>query len=68
MKQFGVVGLGVMGENLALNIERNGFPVAVYNRSYDKTDAFLKERGAYLHYSEEDLQKDIETFRRLSSR
>jgi predicted HTH domain antitoxin len=33
-----------------------------------ETDAFLKERGAYLHYSEEDLQQDIETFRRLSSR
>jgi predicted HTH domain antitoxin len=33
-----------------------------------QTDAFLKERGAYLHYTEEDLQKDIETLRRLSGR
>ncbi len=30
-KAFGVIGLGVMGRNLALNIERNGFPVAGYD-------------------------------------
>ena len=30
--QFGMIGLGVMGENLALNIEEHGFPVAVWNR------------------------------------
>ncbi len=40
--KIGLVGLGVMGENLALNIERNGFPIAVYNRSPDKVDAFLQ--------------------------
>jgi len=28
---FGVVGLGVMGQNLALNVERNGFPVAGFD-------------------------------------
>ncbi len=33
-----------------------------------RTDEFLKQRGAYLHYTEEDLDKDIETFRRLSGR
>jgi 6-phosphogluconate dehydrogenase len=38
--QFGVVGLGVMGRNLALNIERNGFSVAVFDRSADKTEEF----------------------------
>lgn len=43
--QIGLVGLGVMGENLALNIERNGYPVAIYNRSTDKIDRFLNERG-----------------------
>jgi 6-phosphogluconate dehydrogenase len=42
---FGVIGLAVMGENIALNIERNGFPIAVYNRSYDKTEQFMKERA-----------------------
>jgi 6-phosphogluconate dehydrogenase len=30
-----------MGENLAMNIERNGFPIAVYNRSPDKVDEFV---------------------------
>jgi 6-phosphogluconate dehydrogenase len=44
-QQFGVIGLAVMGENLALNVERNGFPIAVYNRSREKTDAFMKERA-----------------------
>lgn len=34
--QIGVVGLGVMGRNLALNFERNGYPVAVYNRNTAK--------------------------------
>ena len=43
--QIGLVGLAVMGENLALNIERNGFPITVYNRSTDKTEALLAGRG-----------------------
>ncbi len=42
---FGLVGLGVMGENLVLNAERNGFSSVVYNRTYSKTEAFLKGRG-----------------------
>lgn len=33
-----------------------------------ETDAFLKEKEAYLHYSVEDLEKDIESFRRLAGR
>ncbi|MCI0416933.1 decarboxylating NADP(+)-dependent phosphogluconate dehydrogenase [bacterium] len=44
--EFGLVGLGVMGENLILNVERNGFSVAVWNRDPEKIDAFLKSRGA----------------------
>ena len=43
---FGLIGLGVMGENLVLNAERNGFSSVVYNRTYAKTEAFLAERGA----------------------
>lgn len=34
---FGVVGLAVMGRNLALNIESRGYQVALYNRSYERT-------------------------------
>ena len=44
-QSFGVIGLAVMGENIALNIERNGFPIAVYNRSREKTDAFMENRA-----------------------
>ena len=36
--QFGVAGLGVMGQNVARNVERNGFPVMAYNRGADKAD------------------------------
>ena len=35
---FGVAGLGVMGQNVALNIERNGFQVIAYNRSDEKAN------------------------------
>jgi len=43
---FGLIGLGVMGENLVLNAERNGFSSVVYNRTYAKTEDFLNGRGA----------------------
>jgi len=43
---FGLIGLGVMGENLVLNAERNGFSSVVYNRTYAKTEEFLAGRGA----------------------
>ena len=43
---FGLIGLGVMGENLVLNAERNGFSSVVWNRTFDKTQAFLAGRGA----------------------
>lgn len=45
MAKIGLIGLGVMGENLALNIERNGFPIAIYNRTVEKVDEFVQSRG-----------------------
>ncbi|MDM7327553.1 MAG: NADP-dependent phosphogluconate dehydrogenase [Thermosynechococcus sp. Uc] len=45
-QDFGVIGLAVMGENLALNVERNGFSVAVYNRTPARTETFMAERAA----------------------
>ncbi|OAB45732.1 NADP-dependent phosphogluconate dehydrogenase [Paenibacillus antarcticus] len=42
-QQIGVVGLAVMGKNLAMNIESKGFSVAVYNRSAEKTNELLAE-------------------------
>jgi 6-phosphogluconate dehydrogenase len=44
--KIGIVGLGVMGHNLALNMERNGFPVAGYDLDAAKTKAFLEGSGA----------------------
>lgn len=43
---FGLIGLAVMGENLALNVESRGFRVAVFNRSVDKVDAFIQGPAA----------------------
>jgi len=43
--KIGLVGLGVMGENLALNIERNGFKISIFNRSHDKVVDFVEGRG-----------------------
>lgn len=43
---FGLIGLGVMGENLVLNMESRGFKVAVYNRTTSKVDDFIGGRGA----------------------
>ncbi|WP_036487934.1 decarboxylating NADP(+)-dependent phosphogluconate dehydrogenase [Myxosarcina sp. GI1] len=44
-RTFGVIGLAVMGENLALNVESRGFPIAVYNRTSTKTEKFMAERA-----------------------
>src|SRR6476659_7428007 len=42
---FGIMGLEVMGRNIALNIERNGFPIAVYNRTTSKAENFLADEA-----------------------
>jgi 6-phosphogluconate dehydrogenase len=44
-RTFGVIGLAVMGENLALNVESRGFPIAVYNRTAAKTEEFMAKRA-----------------------
>ena len=44
--QFGIVGLGTMGRNLALNIESRGFSVAVWNLETAWVDDFLREHPA----------------------
>jgi 6-phosphogluconate dehydrogenase len=43
--QIGLIGLAVMGENLALNFERNGFRVAVWNREYAKVENFIRKNA-----------------------
>ncbi|ARS52941.1 NADP-dependent phosphogluconate dehydrogenase [Kushneria konosiri] len=42
-QQIGVMGMAVMGRNLALNIESRGYTVSIYNRSSEKTDEVLAE-------------------------
>ncbi len=42
----GLIGLAVMGQNLVLNMEEQGLPVAVYNRTWEKTEAFLEGPAA----------------------
>ena len=40
---IGLIGLAVMGQNLALNIADHGFQISVYNRTTEKTDKFVAE-------------------------
>jgi 6-phosphogluconate dehydrogenase len=42
---IGLIGLAVMGENLALNMESKGFSVAVFNRTTEVTEKFAAGRG-----------------------
>ena len=42
---IGLIGLAVMGENLALNIASRGYSIAVFNRTTSVTDAFTAGRG-----------------------
>jgi 6-phosphogluconate dehydrogenase len=43
---FGLIGLAVMGENLALNVESRGYRVAVNNRTISKVEDFISGRAA----------------------
>ncbi|MDF2964564.1 MAG: 6-phosphogluconate dehydrogenase [Paenibacillus sp.] len=67
-QQVGVIGLAVMGKNLALNIESRGFTVSVYNRSREKTDALIEEaKGKNLvgTYSIEEFVASLEKPRKV---
>ncbi|GAB7057589.1 NADP-dependent phosphogluconate dehydrogenase [Paenibacillus sp. YK5] len=67
-QQVGVIGLAVMGKNLALNIESRGFSVSVYNRSREKTDALLSEspgRRLVGTYSIEEFVASLEKPRKI---
>ena len=65
---FGVVGMAVMGKNLALNIESRGYSVALYNRTGSKTEAVVEEhpdRNLKATFSIEEFVASIETPRRI---
>jgi len=55
----GMIGLGVMGANLALNIESKGFPCAVYNRSGDVTDEFMAKWKGKSFVASKTLQEFV---------
>ncbi|WP_282802412.1 NADP-dependent phosphogluconate dehydrogenase [Secundilactobacillus kimchicus] len=65
---IGVVGMAVMGKNLALNIESRGFTVGIYNRSSAKTEQVMKdhaEKKLVPSYTIEDFVNSLETPRRI---
>jgi 6-phosphogluconate dehydrogenase len=68
-QQFGLIGMAVMGQNLALNVERNGFSVAVYNRTAARTEEFVAgpARGKNIRptYTVEGLVDALERPRRI---
>ncbi len=66
---IGLIGLAVMGENLAMNMESKGFTVAVYNRSTEKVDKFVAGRAAGKNFigchSPEELVGSLKKPRRI---
>ena len=68
-QQIGVIGLAVMGKNLALNIESRGYSVAVYNRSPERTEEFMeneaKGKNFAAAYSLQELADSLEKPRRI---
>ncbi|MEJ6400055.1 NADP-dependent phosphogluconate dehydrogenase [Nicoliella lavandulae] len=65
---IGVVGMAVMGKNLALNIESRGYTVGIYNRTAEKTETVMKDHSdkkLVPSYSVEDFVKSLETPRRI---
>ncbi|MFZ3591108.1 NADP-dependent phosphogluconate dehydrogenase [Bacillus sp. DJP31] len=67
-QQIGVIGLAVMGKNLALNIESRGYSVAVFNRSPEKTDAMIQEnagKNVLPTYTMEEFVESLETPRKM---
>jgi 6-phosphogluconate dehydrogenase len=66
--QFGMVGLGVMGANLALNVADHGFTVAVWNREWEKAQKFCAEnpdKKLTAKQSLEEFVRELERPRRI---
>ena len=52
---FGLIGLAVMGQNLALNVESRGFQVSVFNRSVEPTREFIAAQSGKRFVGNETL-------------
>ncbi|CAN7334650.1 NADP-dependent phosphogluconate dehydrogenase [Rossellomorea sp. LjRoot5] len=67
-QEIGVIGLAVMGKNLAWNIESRGYSVSVYNRSSEKTDEMMSEsKGKNVNptYTIEEFVNSLEKPRKI---
>jgi len=60
VSQIGLMGLAVMGQNLALNIAEKGYKISVYNRSYSKTETAVKKA------QEQKLDHNLRGFKEIS--
>ena len=66
--EIGMMGLAVMGENLAMNIERNGYPIAVWNREPHKVDDFVARsegRQVIGAHTPEEFMKSLKRPRKI---
>src|SRR5882757_3673422 len=64
LAQFGVIGLGVMGENLALNIEDHRFSVAVWNFETEWVDRFVQKNSGRKITGTKTLQEFVQSLSR----
>ncbi|MDE1549728.1 NADP-dependent phosphogluconate dehydrogenase [Jeotgalibaca caeni] len=67
-QQIGVVGMAVMGKNLALNIESRGYSVSIFNRTGSKTEAVIAEnpdKKLVPTYTIEEFVDSLEKPRRI---
>jgi len=66
---IGIIGMAVMGQNLALNVENKGFSVSVYNRTGSRTKKFIEERAKdkaiTATYSLDDFVKSLKRPRKV---
>lgn len=67
-QQIGVIGMAVMGKNLALNIESRGYSVAIYNRTTSRAEAIIQEypdKNLHLQTTIEDFVNSLEVPRKI---
>ncbi len=66
---IGIIGMAVMGQNLALNMESKGYTVAVFNRTASRTEEFVKTRTEGKNiipaYTIEEFIKSLKTPRKI---
>ena len=67
-QEIGVIGMAVMGRNLALNIESRGYSVSIYNRSKDKTEEVISEnpgKNLVPYYTLQEFVNSLQKPRRI---